>query len=158
MIAKANLENIDKVVQYSEQQSLASFKLIRNNGEFHMEYKTCEDFEKQTDKDRIRKNIDESVEKSLTFNRRLKYFRKLIEENSEIIGCDLSIDYTGEKTTSTYSMATAGKAPSKDVNLQDILRNAFANKLDNTVPGLYVKRSSKKYSLVTYRELIDILK
>jgi hypothetical protein len=36
--------------------------------------------------------------------------------------------------------------------------NIFADKLNENVPGLYSKKSSKKYIPVTYKSLIEILR
>ena len=163
MLTVCTVETMNEIIKLCQQRKIGYIKIQKFNNEFNMEYNTIEDlFKDEYEKYDIKlRNCMKEVSDLI---HQLNILRNVIDnDKAKDVSFSLTFNVELDKRDmlSFFSMIPPGASQfhikkKEPINID--WDEIFADKLNEVIPELFMKRSAKKYSNVTYRDLVELLK
>ena len=161
MIVQCTVENVKQVTEYARTRQLIYLKVEKNQSDIIMDYSLIKDINDESEIERIKSIIKDSIRTSFDLINKLNQLSNILSHNVQPMSYQLVYDCTVNGNTPMFDYSSMLPVPEEVLDIQETINidwnTVFKDKLDETIPDLYIKKSPKKYSLVTYRELIKIL-
>ena len=158
MIIKCTEESVEQVIDYCKQGKVCFLSVGKSNDDFVMQYDLIEDA-KRNERDNLERIIKKSLPVTYDMIKQLTKFKDVIAKTTNGVTFKLTYDCFNVNRINMPTLSYHSSYP-KDITVQKEFidwSKVFADKLDNHVPDLFIKKSAKKYSQITYKELIEIL-
>jgi len=171
MIVNCTKESLEKLINQARNKNLAYVKILKDDKDFIMDYELYSRIEESLP-DRIKRITNNNINSTLDIIDKLEYLKLLLKNNVMIHRYELHYDCItpGSKPLKTYTCAIPKDTElvdfdepetknGKETKITDIdWDELFKDKLDQAINGLFVKKSAKKYTFATYKDIIDIFK
>lgn len=171
MIVKCTEESVGKVISYCEKGELCFVNIEKDRDEFAMQYDLIGEVAKKEAKpEEFVSKCNSTIKRSLIVTRdlikQLTQFKKALELDKDMTKVSFRLKYdcslVGKNNLPTLSYGSSYPTNFFDSksNVKQIVVNweqVFSDRLNDYIPDLFVKKSSKKYAPATFKELVDIL-
>ena len=162
MVVQCSVEEVTKVIDYARKGDLAYLKIEKKDDILIMNYSLISDIKDESERLRVENVSKDSIKTTFDLINKLMQLNDIIVKDIQPRVYKLSYECKSNSNTPLYSFSSILPNGVFDVQTRQAINvdwdNVFTDKLNETVPGLYIKRSAKKYSPVTYKELIDIIR
>lgn len=160
MIVQCTVENVTQLIKYARLKQLVYLRIEKGTTGLVMDYSLLKDINDEQEMYRIETIMKDSIKTLFDLIGKLNQLSDILLRNIEPISYQLIYDCMGNSNIPIFSFSSMlpngiYDLPVKTVNVD--WDTVFADKLNEEIPDLYVKKSSKKYALVTYGELVKIL-
>jgi hypothetical protein len=161
MVVQCSVEEVTKVINYARKSKLYYLLIEKKDNILIMDYRLIDDIKKEDDKDRIQYVLDRSIKTTFDVINKLTQLNNILSNDIQPTIYSLCYECSVNSNAPTFSSSIvvpseATKQDSKEVNID--WDEVFADKLDDNINGLYVKKSAKKYVQATYKDLVDVLR
>lgn len=159
MIVNCTPDVVNDLIDNMRRKNIAYLKISKVKDDIVADYLLLEDIKGN---DSIVDTITDSINYVVESMNQLKTLKKALSNNVNIPSYSLTFDATQGKVFYSHSISFPKGAFDKNIEKEpatiewSLLDTMFDS--DEEVPGVYTKKSSKKYQQITYRELKDILK
>ncbi len=161
MIVQCTTENVTQLIDYARLKQLVYLRIEKGNSGLVMDYSLLKDIQDEDDAYRIETIMKDSIKTLFDLIGKLNQLSDILVRNIEPISYQLIYDCMGNSNVSTFSFSSMLPNGIFDLPAQKTVnvdwKTVFADKLNEEVPDLYIKKTSKKYALVTYGELAKML-
>lgn len=162
MIVQCSTEEVTKVIDYARQSKLVYLKVEKQDDTLIMDYSLIDSIKDPIVLEKIEYVLKNSIKTTFDLINKLNQLNDIIVRDIKPISYTLYYECREDHNAPTYSCSNILPNGAFDVQSKQPVSidwdNVFTDKLEEKVPGLYSKRSAKKYIPVTYRELIEILR
>lgn len=164
MLTVCTVETMEELIELCQQRKITYIKIQKFDGKFNMEYNTINDlsFKDHTEEyDNKLKNCMKEISDLIT---QLRTLRNVIDNDKvKDVSFSLKFDITLNRSSmlSFFSIIPPGAAQfhiKKKEPVKIDWDEIFADRLNEVIPELFMKKSAKKYSNATYKDLIEVLK
>lgn len=161
MIVQCTAENVAQLVDYARAKQLVYLRIEKGTDGLVMDYSLLKDVASESDQHRAECIMKDSIRTLFDLIGKLNQLSDILVRGIEPISYQLLYDCLANSNIPLFSFSSMlpngalALPEEKPVNVD--WKTVFANKLNEEVPDLYVKKTSKKYALVTYKELAEIL-
>lgn len=162
MIVQCTVENVAQLTEYARSKQLVYLRIEKGTNGLLMDYSLLKDITDESEQYRVENIMKDSIRTLFDLITKLNQLSDILVHNIEPLSYQLVYDCLINSNVPTFSFSSmlpnsalclSEEKPTVNVDWKTV----FADKLDEEVPDLYVKKTSKKYALVTYRELVEIL-
>lgn len=162
MIVQCTKDELVKVIDYARSGQLVYLRIEKKDDVLIMDYKLISSIKNESVLARIEYLIKTSLKTTFDLISNLGKLNNILNANITPISYSLTYDCDVNSNVPLYSLSSAlptvvlqqNEEPVKEIEWDKV----FADKLNEIVPGLYSKKSSKKYAPITYSELIEVLR
>lgn len=162
MIVQCSIEEVTKVIDYARSGKLVYLKIEKKDDFLIMDYLLLDEIHNESDIERIKNVQRASIKTIFDLINKLTQLNDIIVKDIKPQSYSLTYECKGNSNAPIYSYSSILPNGVFDVQTRQTINvdwdNIFADKLNENVPGLYSKKSSKKYIPVTYKSLIEILR
>jgi hypothetical protein len=162
MIVQCSVEEVTKVIDYARSGKLVYLKVEKKDDFLIMNYSLIDEVHNESDIERIKNVQKTSIKTTFDLINKLTQLNDIIVKDIKPQSYTLTYECKANANAPIYSHSSILPNGVFDVQTRQAINvdwdNVFTGKLEEIVPGLYSKRSSKKYVPVTYKELIEILR
>jgi hypothetical protein len=171
MIVKCTEESVGKVISYCEKGERCFVNIEKDGDEFAMQYDLISEIAKKEAKpEEFVSKCNSTIKRSLIVTRdlikQLTQFKKALGLDKDMtkvafrLKYDCSLVGKNNLPTLSYGSSYPTNFFNSKSDVKQIVVNweqVFSDRLNDYIPDLFVKKSSKKYAPATFKELVDIL-
>lgn len=162
MIVQCSVEEVTKVIDYARSGKLIYLKVEKKDDFLIMDYSLIDSVTNESDLEKIKVIQKNSIKTTFDLINKLTQLNDIIVRDIKPHSYTLTYECKTNSNAPIYSHSSILPNGVFDVQTRQSINidwdNVFTDKLEEIVPGLYSKKSSKKYAPVTYKELIEILR
>lgn len=161
MIAECTVDNIKMLISKALRQEIIYLSINLINNELVINYNLLDEIEKEENRDKIIDNLRKNVSFSRDLIDKLSFLNKLVSNNTLPIKYELvfSCSHKEDKPKITYNaMYPSNVSIDNSKKIPINWDTVFKDRLNENIPGVFHKRSAKKYLPLSYGELVEILK
>ena len=167
MVTECTVESLNEVLDCLRKNKVYYLKIEKINNSLLMNYSLVDDLNKDL-QESISNRLNNSIKITFDIIDKVSTLKKIIAKFniSDIIGYSLKYECKpeGDNPTVSFSSMFSNSITNDSLDVKEDepvhinWDNVFSDKLDNVIPGLYSKKSAKKYVPITYKELVEIIK
>lgn len=162
MIVQCTVENVAQLTEYARSKQLVYLRIEKGTNGLLMDYSLLKNITDESEQYRAENVMKDSIRTLFDLITKLNQLSDILVRNIEPISYQLIYDCLANSNIPTFSFSSmlpngALCLPEEKTSVNVDWKSVFADKLDEEVSELYVKKTSKKYIPVTYRELVAIL-
>lgn len=161
MIVQCTIENVTQLIEYARLKQIAYLRVEKGTDGLIMDYSLLSDIKNESESFRAENVIKNSIKTLFDLINKLNQLSDIIERNIDPISYQLVYDCLGNSNIPTFSFSSMLPNGIFDLPVQKVINidweTVFKDKATEEVPGLYVKKTPKKYVPITYGELAKML-
>ena len=163
MITECTTVSVNNLIDCCHNKTLVYLNIKKGIKSFIADYDTLDHITNAELKNKYKKKLDDSIQGLLDVITQLNILKLALGNNVKINDFSFSLKFDIRVEYKQYLLSYSSVLPPSIsvTNKKPVVidwNEVFIDKLGETVPNLFTKKTSKKYVPITYGDLIEILK